>query len=132
MPTSWDSEKVGPQTFSGFIKEFVNSQKTQNHPQILKLQIRKWNLQLQSLLHVVPVCLRSCAARGCRVASLAESTDVPLMECSLPVQAGIWNLIRVPVIACRLFTKDAVTSTNKCWQMGHPISHPSKECHTCC
>ena len=42
-----------------------------------------------------PVLLRLCAAQGCGIASLAEGTAVPLMQCHLLVRAGIWNLAMV-------------------------------------
>ena len=50
------------------------------------------------------------AAQGCGLASLAEGTVVPLMQCPLSVMAGIWNLIIVPAIAHILLAKDTVGS----------------------
>ena len=48
--------------------------------------------------------------KAARVASLAEGMAVPLIQYPLSVRAGICNLSRVPVIACKLIAKHTVGS----------------------
>ena len=72
-------------------------------------------------------------AHGYRVASMAEGSAVPLMQCPPLVRAGIRNLFTVSVIAHLLFVKDTIgslTSTNECQQTGSPFNvHPRDDTH---
>ena len=85
------------------------------HTEVILLHLLDWLYRLASL-----ILLRSYAAQGCGVASLAESATVPLIQCALPVRVGIRNLFMVPPIGHPIFAKDTVgslTYTDQCRKM---------------